>query len=301
MRHPLSVLALAVTATAAGASYNIDFGTPESTPPDTYAAAGEAGAWNTFGVLPSGTRFDLVDTDGTPTGARIYDIGGTQLLATDDPATSGDDEALMDEMFIGFNDPVDVCLWVEGLENGVYEVITYAMTPGDPDHTNRVRVDDGTPGAVDIGGAWPGDHAEGVTYARHTVEITGGVIGLHSGLWGGEVQSGISGLQVSRLPPVSVEETTPLLTVVDRIHPNPGRSTHVIGLRVASGAGRTLEILDVAGRVVWRHTLDGLASGRREIVWDGHAADGRLAPAGVYFVRLPGVGLETPVKLVRID
>lgn len=126
---PVSIpLALALgflTAPAQGQSFNIDFGPAASAPPDSYAAAGVPGTWNTIGVLPGWERAPLVGLDGQPTPAMIYMFGTSMsMLAVDDPAISGDDEALMDDMLIGLCDPVDVCVWVENLAEGDYEVIT---------------------------------------------------------------------------------------------------------------------------------------------------------------------------------
>ena len=175
-------------------SINIDFGAG-SIPADSYAAAGGAGRWNLIGVLPPYERAPLVDITGSPTAANIYMYGGTQLLQFDNPATSGDDGALMDDMLIGRNDPVDECLWIENLVNDDYEVLIYAMTPDDPARMCRVRVDDATPGPVNVGGAWPGAQQLGVTYERFVVHTTGGLIAFHSGLYGGYFQSVAHALQ----------------------------------------------------------------------------------------------------------
>ena len=110
----IPAILLAFAGPVSAQSYNIEFGAIGSAPPDTFAAAGQAGVWNTFQVLPSGVTFPMVDTDGVSAGATIRNIGGTQLLNSDDPATSGDDELLMDDMLIGFNDPVDVCIFMNG-------------------------------------------------------------------------------------------------------------------------------------------------------------------------------------------
>src|SRR5262249_26887843 len=88
----------------------------------------------------------------------------------------------------------------EGLQLGQYEVTMYAMTPNDPLLQNRVRVDNGTPGPVMLGGAWPGHHVAGVTYARFTVTTNDGVIAFHDGFAGGNMQSGLNAVQLEYLP-----------------------------------------------------------------------------------------------------
>src|SRR5262245_61099797 len=92
-------------------SINVDFGA-DSIPSDGYAAAGRAGRWNLIGVLPAYTRAPLVDVTGSPVAAQLYMYGATQLLRFDNHSTAGDDGALMDDMLIGLNDPVDECLWI---------------------------------------------------------------------------------------------------------------------------------------------------------------------------------------------
>ena len=107
---------------------------------------------------------------------------------------------MMDDMLLSFNNPVDACIWVENLAGGTYEVTIYALTPNDPERLCRVRVDFASPGPIMVGGSWPGAHQPGVTYGRFTVTIAaGGTIGLHSGLFGGNIQSGINGIQIVRL------------------------------------------------------------------------------------------------------
>ncbi len=185
-------------AAAVAQSVNIDFGSTLTSPSSTYAGAGKAGRWNTFASMPTSQRFPLLGLVGQPLAARVYNIGTTTMLAQDDPGTFGDDAALVDDMYLSFNNPVDACIFFENLWNGSYTVITYAITPSEPARLCRVRVDFGTPGPVMIGGAWPGGHQLGVTYARHTVTVTDGRLGVHSGLFGGNIQSGINGLQLIR-------------------------------------------------------------------------------------------------------
>lgn len=187
----------AFAAPAAAQSYNIDFGTAGTSPPATYGGAGLAGRWNVLGVPTPGTYYPLVDLQSVAHGVTLNNLGGTQVLTVNDPATSGADEQLMDDMLIGFNNPVDVCIWINNLPNGPYEVTIYAMTPSNSDLYSRTRVDyadDVTP--IYVGGAWPGYHAPEVTYSKFTVNVFNGKIGLHSGLYGGNMQSGINGIQI---------------------------------------------------------------------------------------------------------
>lgn len=196
----LFALTAATFAPAAGAqSVNVDFGAAGSTPSAWYAAAGDAGVWNTVGVLPAGQRANLTSLHGTTINARIYMIGCSSMLSFNNAATGGDDEALVDDMILSFNNPVDGCVWIEGLRPGTYEVRLYGLTPNNPNLLNRMRVDNANPGPLWVGGTWPGLHQETVTYSVHTVTPTNGVIGMHAGQQSANYQSGINGIQIRQL------------------------------------------------------------------------------------------------------
>jgi hypothetical protein len=303
------VAALALPAPALAQAINVDFGDAATLPAPSYAAAGLAGVWNAIPVLPPGQRFDLVGLDGAPIAAKIYGVGGTQMLVHDNTGTAGDDEALIDDMFIGFNAPVDLCLWIEYLEEGEYEVTTYAITPNDPLLLSPVRVDDGTPGPTDVGGAWTGAHAPGVTYVKHVVTTTNGKIGLHSGTWGAGGQAGVNALQIRPMFPVDVGDVGfPTRTGLRLVSPNPARHAQTIEVdfAVSDPDVRALEVVDVGGRLVWRHTFDPLPLPWRDpgftltVIWPGVDAAGRRAPAGLYFARLAGDGERTIGRALRL-
>ena len=282
-----------------GQAINIDFGDGTSIPSPSYGAAGWPGAWNAVGVLPPGLRVDLVGLDGQPIAAKIYGVGGTQMLVSDHPETTGDDEALIDDMFIGFNSPVDLCLWLEYLVDGEYEITTYAITPDNPALFSPVRVDFGTPGPTPVGGTWSGAHGEGLTYARHVVTTVNGKIGLHSGTYGAGGQAGVNGLQIRPMFPVGVGEPrsgdaahTRLISAA----PNPTHEAQAITFELwyTEPDVRALEIIDVSGRVVWRHALQPAPLPWRDpsfqltVMWSGQDDAGREVPAGLYFARLVG-------------
>jgi hypothetical protein len=192
---------LIATGPAIAQSVNIDFGNTATAPSAAYGAAGVAGVWNSLSPLPQVTLFPLVGLDGAPIAAQLRNIGGTSIINVNDPATSGDDQALIDDMLISLNNPTDACIFFIGLRNGAYEVTTYAITPGTPGLLSRVTVDFADQGATMVGGAWAGVHAPGLSYARHTVQVTNGRIGGHSGLPSGFIQSGINGMQLRLVAP----------------------------------------------------------------------------------------------------
>ena len=305
MAARLLVLAVFLAGPAFGQSFNVDFGTGSVTPADTYPAVAQQGYWNEVGVLPSLQRQPLSHLWGAPSAASIYMIGGTDLLVSDDPLTSGDDEALMDDMLIGWNDPVDVCIWFENLENAEYAVIIYAMTPNDPSLQCRVRVDFGSPGPQMVGGAWPGFHQDLVTYGLHEVMVTDGTIGLHSGLWNGLIQSGINGIQIIKLSGTGVEKGTASApgAGIRGVYPNPSAGPQVIELALPRPfvSGR-VEIHDVTGRLVWSTGIVGLLAGPHRVTWDGRTHSSALAAPGVYFVRLQISGPEQGdvARLIRV-
>ncbi|MHC5114907.1 MAG: hypothetical protein ACYTGP_10830 [Planctomycetota bacterium] len=186
MRITAFVAALLVPATAAfGQSLNIDFGPTAAGPSPLYAGAGLAGVWNSIEgehtpFSDPQVVYDLVDLDGNPTGVTLHQFGGTELISAFDPSVNGEHAVLMNDALITHSSGLESCLFINGLANGTYEVITYAWRPNHPEILSRVR-HDFTPGLVDVGGAWPGFQVEGVTYARHTVEVTNGFMGSHSG------------------------------------------------------------------------------------------------------------------------
>jgi len=192
---------LAACSAAQGQAFNIDFGNPGQAPASTYAAAGLPGFWNALTMLPNGSVLPLNGLDGQPGPVVIRNIGGTQLLVNDDPATSGDDAALLDDMLIGFNNPVDLCIFIDNLEPGDYEVLIYALTPSNAALISPTRVDFANEPETFVGGAWTGSHSAGVSYSRFTVTVTTGRIGLHSGTPSGFFQSGINGIQIRPLVP----------------------------------------------------------------------------------------------------
>lgn len=190
------VALLGVSAAASAQSINIDFGNPATGPARTYAAAGLAGTWNVIGAMPNSQVFPLVGLDGIGVGATVSCLGGSHLIEADIPGTTGNDQALIDDMFVSTNSPVDLCLFFRNLQSGWYEVVVYGIDPDNGAGQNRVRADFATPGAVWIGGAWSGQHQFGVTYARHFVQVSDGKLNPHSGEFGAQYRSGMNGIQL---------------------------------------------------------------------------------------------------------
>lgn len=211
----LSVV-LFITAPVFAQSFNIDVGPLGSGPPPTYAAAGLPGVWNSiplehvtpFTTGPHPSDYMLVDLDGNPTNVGCHNFGGTDLVTANDPSITGDDATMMNDYLATHNASLESCIYINGLEPGTYEVLTYAWMPSSPATLQRVRFDFDNVNIPLVGGNWPGQHEEGVTYSRHLVEVTSSGImtfmGLHVGIAPGgnlAVGAALNGFQIRPLPP----------------------------------------------------------------------------------------------------
>lgn len=181
-RSPLlRVLALPVTCLALGSGaaaqdFNIDVSVLFSKPGAGYGAgAGQPGFWNAVEGGAIGTVFPLQGLSGGATSAEVsYQVygNGAGNFSADNAATSGDDEALMDDLQ-DIGSGTSLAIWTfTKLAPGTYDVYTYAWAPDDPSNsTSRVRVQGSSDPEQSLGGPWPGSHQLGVTYARHTVTV----------------------------------------------------------------------------------------------------------------------------------
>jgi hypothetical protein len=204
--------ALAIVAlgfgSANGQSINVSFGHASGGPSSSYAAAGAAGAWNSITGI-SGSSFNLVAIDGSASGVSVSQSPTTTVLATTDPSVGGDDAKLLDNGLV--TNSAETCLSFSGFKPGQYEVLIYAWLPNQPTVKSRTRQDQ-APSTIDVGGAWSGAHAEGVTYARYVVTVdSSGNLPAHSGLVPGAPQSALNAVQIRPLASVPLDGgTTPL-------------------------------------------------------------------------------------------
>lgn len=87
---------------------------------------------------------------------------------------------------------------------------------------------------------------------------------------------------------------------VGAAHPNPFAGRTRFEVRFAEPTVFEAAVFSVDGRRV-RPLAEGLAAaGVRELEWDGRLADGRDAPAGVYFVRVNWTGGSASRRVVRM-
>jgi MYXO-CTERM domain-containing protein len=191
----VTLLTIGVLAAPAGAqSININIGTTGA-PSSSYAAAGAAGTWNNVTGV-AGPTFDFVALDGSPSGVTATQTPTTTLLTGTDPSVSGDDAKLLNSGLVTTSSSAETCLNFLGFAPDTYEVLIYAWVPNQPTVKSRTRQDE-APTTIDVGGAWPGSHAEGVTFARYVVTVdSSGALPAHSGLAPGQPSAALNGIQI---------------------------------------------------------------------------------------------------------
>ncbi len=208
-----ALLIALMTATAGAQTINIAIGPPDQQPPPRYAAAGSAGHWNAFPALNGSTTGNIRDIHGNLTGVTVSQFGGTELRSDDDPGTAGDDATLLDHCLITYT-AIETCLFINGLQNGTYEVTVYGWMPNMPAVLSYTNSDEepGNPHYL-VGGPWGGAHEEFVTYARHISNVgppgNDGLLRVHSGLApDGEPTLGAAcnGIQLRLLVPADLND-----------------------------------------------------------------------------------------------
>ncbi|MCP3918648.1 MAG: hypothetical protein GY711_24140 [bacterium] len=256
------LLALGVANVSAAQSLNIDFGNGP-VPADTYAAGGMPGTWNSVPGIGPMTYGPLVDLAGDATAADVILSAGSEF-SDDNPDTSGDDEALMDDLACAYGNgasaPTEVT--ITGLLDGEYEIYSYAWAPDNPgSFVTEVSVALSSDPAQLVTGDWPGAQMQGVTFALHTgVIVSGGgdVVVTFDQDSGNPTVGSINGIQVFRRP------------IIGSLDPLCVPNANSLGLT----AKVTLEGTAVAGNVILARCTDGVPS------QFGYFISG---PAGFYF------------------
>jgi hypothetical protein len=202
-------LSLLSASLAQAQSFNIDFGDSSGSPSDAYAAAGVPGFWNAVPLMPFGQNmFPLRGLDGEPTAVVISGYIGGNIFGDNDPATTGDDEALFDDYLGGGGDGIYV-LHIGDLSSGQYRVILYGWTPNDPAEFTISWIDMGYPGRHEVarsGGAWPGHLELGVTHDILHANVTDAELVI---AYGGDIKGifgNLAGIQISRLGDVCLAD-----------------------------------------------------------------------------------------------
>ncbi|HWN82003.1 MAG TPA: hypothetical protein VNM87_07905 [Candidatus Udaeobacter sp.] len=177
-------IAIAAGSAAAGSAVNVDLhrGAPDpinaGTPSSAYSAAsGQSGEWNGVSVLSFGPHALLDRTGGVGPVLNITsNAQGVGGRIVDNPSTTGDDAALLDD---AFNIPDGrgsfVTLTLTGLAPNVYRVYTYAWDPAFT-ASKSVTVDVNGTGAVLVSPSSEvfSGFVAGETHAEHTVVLAAG-------------------------------------------------------------------------------------------------------------------------------
>ncbi|HUJ57456.1 MAG TPA: hypothetical protein VLX92_03160, partial [Kofleriaceae bacterium] len=202
MRALWVVVMLAVAAPAGAQSFNISFGQTSDPPSASYAAAGAAGTWNAVSGV-AGPEYALVTIDGSASQVVVSQQPTTTVIATSDPSVTGDDAKLLDHGLV--TSSAETCLMFSGMAPGTYEVLIYAWLPDEPTVKSRTRQDE-APSTIDVGGAWTGSHAAGVTYARYVVTVdSSGNLPAHSGLAPDMPSAALNGIQIRPLDSIGAD------------------------------------------------------------------------------------------------
>jgi hypothetical protein len=175
--------------------FNVDFGSFNGAPSSTYAAGGtQPGVWNNVANVGSAPLLDLT---GAPSPVSVNTTFGNFFFGFDNLNTTGDDELLLDAGIDGATD-----ITFSGLGNGNYIVYTYCFAPDNRlSFFTNVTVDNSPDPLQTVGGTdWSGSHAQFVTYAKHTVQVTAGTLTIHCTLQSGFVT--VNGVQVEPTGPI---------------------------------------------------------------------------------------------------
>jgi hypothetical protein len=176
----LTLGSLVLTALANGQGFNIDVG-PNlilwPAPSSSYgAAAGQTGHWNEVkNPFAGDTLLDLsAGLSGVTLASNVsssfsYPFG---TFGPDDDAFTSDGQA------ISYFGPAAVWTFA-GLADGQYDVYTYAWDPANSGALSDVTIV-GLPASTQtVGGIWGGTpHVPGVTYARHSITVSGGTFAV---------------------------------------------------------------------------------------------------------------------------
>jgi hypothetical protein len=192
---------LAVVGPEPAVALNIDIGAGTPVPGGSFGAAAEqSGVWSAVSAVDAmAAPKALNNLAGEPTTATLEASGGGGDFAADNPATSGDDESLLDDL----HDVVDGATWtLRGLLPGSYMVYVYSWAPDDPSFTSEVTILGGSRGAQTCGGqAWTGSYIEGAHYVVDRVEASGGEISVQVGPTPAQTPASLNGIQVVAVSP----------------------------------------------------------------------------------------------------
>lgn len=187
----------AFSAPAVAQGINLDFNdtfTILPSPAASYAAAGTAGVWN--GVTLPAAAVPLVDKAGAATSVTVTtDPSFVFSLAFDNINMVGDDANLLEDLIYGGGAGSAYPITFNGLANGTYDVYTYAIASDNKaGFITDVDVIGSTSGVQAVGGFTFTGHAQGVSYALHTVSVTTGTLTVTIAINTGDLS--VNGIQI---------------------------------------------------------------------------------------------------------
>ena len=82
--------------------------------------------------------------------------------------------------------------------------------------------------------------------------------------------------------------------------PNPSAGETAFAFELAGESDVTLDVHDLAGKLVWSHARASVPAGPVRWIWSGRDRAGVEAPKGVYFARLTTRSGTTRTAVVRL-
>ncbi|HUR28187.1 MAG TPA: hypothetical protein VM509_08365 [Planctomycetota bacterium] len=197
----LALLATTLATSASAQSFNIDFGSFNAAPANTYgAASGSVGTWNQ--LVTNGPN-SLLNLAGAATSVSATATApGNYGFGFDNPGTLGNDGLLMDDGHDG-----TMTLDFSGLSNGNYDIYTYGWAPDSGAYFTNVAVTNSPNPMQAVGGNWPGGFTQGITHAKHSLTVTAGTAQIVCTV--GTSFATIDGVQIVKLGTPAVVYCTP--------------------------------------------------------------------------------------------
>jgi hypothetical protein len=161
---------------AAAIPINVDFGATYGTPSSSYGgAAGWVGTWNQIDPTSSSSN-SVLDINGNPTGVTVTVSAGEGLFSSNDPSTSGDVQALLDDELDVLPSTVgeSATVTISGLIPGLYEVYTYARDADTPTNETVTITVNGSSQTVQPTSDTFSGFVQGENYAYHTGTLAAG-------------------------------------------------------------------------------------------------------------------------------
>lgn len=274
-----------------GRVYGYDFGSGELWRFDPISGAGElvdaTGIFDVWGLAYDTQRDVLYAGQEVGPDIRIHVVNPDTGAETSLPSMVGD---YLDDL--GF-DPVD---------SRIYGISA---------NTNQlIRIDRDTGVGTAVGPTQP---CRGLDYDPSTGKLIG-ITDSPAKLWSISPSTGAAtflsdlqndtgweGLAVIALPQLvaTPQETAPVPDSRLRLAPNPFVGSTTIHLELAGPSSVRVVVFDAAGRLV-RRVYDGVLGGSQTLTWDGHDAEGRVLPSGMYWIRANAAGWESTGRVLLV-